>query len=111
AYSDSAGKVIRSVRFDTLTGVATLEDEIAEPAGPVVWRAFTDAEAKIEGDQVILRKKSSQIALKKIGTAGVWSITDAKPPTAVENQNEGFRAVVLTIPQAPNVSIKVAIRP
>ena len=111
AYSDSAGKVIRSVRFDTLTGVTTLEDEITEPAGPVVWRAFTDAEATVEGDQLILRKNGKQISLKRITTAGVWSITDAKPPTAVENQNNGFRALVLTIPQAPKVSIKVEIRP
>ena len=111
AYSNSAGKIIRSLRFDTLTGVATLEDEITAPAGTVVWRAFTDADAKVQGDQVILRKNGSQITLKRMSSNGVWTIADAKPPTDRENPNTGFRALILTIPQAPRVSAIVEIRP
>lgn len=111
AYSDSAGKVIRSMQFDPLNGTTTLEDQIGQPTGSVIWRAFTDADAEVKGDQVILRKNGSQITLKRISKAGGWSITDAKPPTAEENQNRGFRAVVLTIPRAEKVSARVEIRP
>lgn len=111
AYSDSAAKVTRSVRFDSQTGVATLDDEITRPAGPVVWRAFTDAEAEVKGQQVILRKNGKQITLKRLSSTGVWSITDAKPPTAEEDQNQRFRTLVLTIPQADEVSVSVEIQP
>jgi hypothetical protein len=60
---------------------------------------------------VILRKNGSQITLKRIGNAGEWTIQDAEPPTAEENQNSGFRAVVLTLPKAEKVSVKVEIQP
>lgn len=111
AYSNAATKVLRSVRFDSNSGNTRIEDEITQPAGNVVWRAFTDARAKVKGDQVILSKNGSQIILKRISAAGTWTITDAKPPTAEENQNEKFRAVVLTIPKAENISAVVEIRP
>ena len=111
AYAGSAEKVVRSVRFDARSGVARIGDEITQPAGPVVWRAFTDAEAEIQGDRVILRKNGSQITLLRISDSGTWTITDAKPPTSVENQNSSYRAVVLTIPQAPQVSSVVEIQP
>jgi Heparinase II/III-like protein len=111
AYSDSAGKVIRSVRFDPLSGRTILEDRITKPTGPVVWRVFTDAEPEVKGDQVTLRKNGSQITLKRLSDAGEWSTRDAKPPTAEENQNRGFRAVVLTIPKADEVSARVEIQP
>ena len=111
AYAGSAKKVVRSVRFDARTGAARIADEITQPAGPVVWRAFTDAEAEVQGDRVILRKSGSQITLRRISESGTWTITDAKPPTSEENQNSRFRAVVLTIPQAPQVSAVVEIQP
>jgi hypothetical protein len=111
AYAGTAEKVGRSVRFDPSTGIARIDDEIMKPAGKVVWRAFTDAQAEVKGDQVILRKDGSQITLQKISAAGTWTVTDAKPPTAEENQNPKFRAVVLTIPKAERVSAVVEIRP
>jgi len=111
AYSDSAEKVIRSLQFDPLSGKATLDDQITRPTGPVIWRAFTDADAEVKGDQVILRKKGSQITLKRTSKEGEWSIGDAKPATAGENQNPGIRAVTLTIPQAEKVSARVEIQP
>ncbi|MEY3896304.1 MAG: hypothetical protein RLZZ214_1824, partial [Verrucomicrobiota bacterium] len=111
AYSNAAAKVIRRVRFDSQNGTSRIEDEITQPAGTVVWRAFTDAQAEVKGDLVILKKNGSQITLRRISTAGTWTITDAKPPTAVEEQNKGFRALVLTIPKADQISSVVEIRP
>ena len=111
AYAGAADKVVRRVRFDARSGVVRLEDEIAAPTGVVCWRAFTDAEAEVRDDQVILRKNDRQITLRRIGGAGVWSIADAKPPTAAENPNKGFRAVVLTVPPAARISLAVEIRP
>jgi len=111
AYAGSAKKVVRSVTFDARSGVARIGDEVTKPAGPVVWRAFTDAEAEVQGNRVILRKNGSQITLRRISESGTWTLTNAKPPTSVENQNSSFRAVVLTIPQAPQVSSVVEIQP
>lgn len=111
AYAGAAEKVVRRARFDTATGTVRIEDQITKPSGQIVWRAFTDAAAEIQGDRVILKKDGRQITLRRTSGAGTWSITDAKPPTPAENQNSGFRAVVLTIPQADQVSASVEIRP
>jgi hypothetical protein len=111
AYAGSAARVTRSARFDTRTGGVRIADDITAQAGAVVWRAFTDADVEIAGDRVILRKKGKQIRLRRVSKAGTWSLADAKPPTAVEKQNEGFRAIVLTAPQASRVSLAVEIIP
>ena len=111
AYAGSAAKVARTSRFDTGKGTVRIEDDITEPAGTVVWRAFTDAEAEVRGGEVILRKDGKQITLRRISTAGTWSIGDAKPPTPEEKQNKEFRAVVLTVPKAGRISLIVEIRP
>jgi hypothetical protein len=111
AYVGSAEKVLRSATFDTRSGAVVLKDEITNPAGPVVWRAFTDAEAEVQGDRVILRKNDRRITLRRVSPDGTWTITEAKPPTPQENQNRGFRAVVLTVPQAGQVSAVVEIQP
>jgi hypothetical protein len=47
AYTGSAEKVMRSVAFHSRSGAVSLNDEGTNPAGPVVWRAFTDAEAEV----------------------------------------------------------------
>jgi hypothetical protein len=111
AYAGSATRVIRGARFDTRTGGVLIKDDITAPAGDVIWRAFTDADVEIEGDRVILRKDGEHITLRRVSKSGTWSLVDAKPPTAVEKQNEGFRAIVLTAPQAGRVAIEVEIAP
>jgi hypothetical protein len=111
AYAGSATKVTRSARFDTRRGSVLIEDEITAPVGDVVWRALTDADVEMDGDRVILRKDGKHISLRRVSKSGTWSLADAKPPTAVEHQNEGFRAIVLTAPQAERVSLAVEIVP
>jgi hypothetical protein len=111
SYAGSASKVVRSARFDSVKGTVRIEDEITAPAGDIVWRAFTDAEAEVKGDSVILRKKEGQITLRRVSEAGTWTITAAKPPTAEENQNKNFRAIVLTVPKAEKLTLAVEIRP
>ncbi|MEI6175420.1 MAG: heparinase II/III family protein [Verrucomicrobiota bacterium] len=111
AYRGVASKVVRSSTFDATTGAVRLNDEINAPNGPVVWRAFTDAQTEIRGNDVILTKKNHSITLRRISNTGIWTITDAKPPTAAENQNKGFRSIALTVPKADAVSIVVEIQP
>jgi hypothetical protein len=103
--------VTRAARFDTRRGSVLIEDEITAPVGDVVWRALTDADVEMDGDHVILRKDGKHISLRRVSKSGTWSLADAKPPTAVEHQNEGFRAIVLTAPQAERVSLAVEIVP
>jgi hypothetical protein len=111
AYAGSAGKVVRRARFDPRSGVVKIEDEITKPAGTVVWRAYTEASAEVQGSEVILRQEGKQITLRRISAAGTWSITDAKPPTSAEKQNEEYKAVVLTVPKTERMSIVVEIQP
>jgi Heparinase II/III-like protein len=111
AYSEAAEKVIRSVCFDAQRGSAVLQDQITKPSGVIVWRAWTDAEAEVAGDRVILKKQGRQIVLKRLSHEGDWSIADAKPPGPEEKSNAGFRAVVLTVPQQKSIKISVEIQP
>lgn len=66
AYAGAAESVVRLASFDTLSGIVRIGDKITNPTGSVCWRAFTDAEAEIHGDQVILRKKGKQITLQRM---------------------------------------------
>jgi len=111
AYAGAVGKVIRRARFDSNSGAVQIDDEIDSPAGPVCWRAITAADPEIQGDDVILKKNGQQITLHKVSAGGIWSITEAKPPTEAENQNQGYHAVVLTVPKAARVALSVEIRP
>ena len=111
AYVGSAGKVQRTSRFDVGSGSVRIEDEITSPSGEVCWRALTDAEAEVRGNEVILKKNGKQITLHRMSDIGTWSITAATPPTSAEKQNKEFRAVVLTVPKAATISLSVEIRP
>jgi hypothetical protein len=111
AYAGSATAVRRTARFDSRSGSVLIEDQITAPVGDVVWRAFTDADAEINGDRVILRKDGKQITLRRVSNSGAWSLADAKPPTAAEKQNEGFRAITLTTPKAKQIVLTVEIVP
>ena len=66
---------------------------------------------KIEGQNVTLTKKGKGISLKHVSPGGTWSVSDAKPPTAEENQNKGFRKLELTIPMSEKLGITVEITP
>lgn len=111
AYAGSAQKILRTARFQADTGIARIEDEITAPSGDIVWRAFTDADCRVKGDQVVLTKKGRQITLRRSSDSGSWSITDATPPTSKENPNKGMRAVVLTVTKARRISLAIEIRP
>jgi hypothetical protein len=111
AYAGSASKVIRTANFDSVSGATRITDDITAPAGDVRWRAYTDADADVNGETVTLRKNGQHITLRRVSPDGKWNITSAKPPTAEENQNEGFRAIVLTVPKAEQLSVVVEIRP
>jgi hypothetical protein len=111
AYAGSAAKLTRRATFHPATGMARIDDEVTDPSGVIVWRAFTDATPEIQGDSLILRKSGRQITLVKISNAGEWTVEAATPPTAEESQNEKFKALTLTVPEAAKVSISVEIRP
>lgn len=111
AYAGSAELVLRSAYFQSNTGAVRIKDEITSPRGDVRWRAVTDADCEIIGDRVILGKNGARITLRRVSKIGTWSIMDLTPPNERENRNEGFRAVVLTIPKAERVSLIVEIRP
>jgi len=111
AYKDSAAKVLRSATFDPKTGVTVLRDDITKPQGEIVWRAFTRAQAEIRGNEIVLTQNQRRLTVRRLSEAGTWSITGAAPPTAAENQNEGFRVLTLTVPAADAVRIAVELRP
>ncbi|HSP41792.1 MAG TPA: heparinase II/III family protein [Luteolibacter sp.] len=109
AYHPSAERVLRRVRFDPETGMARIGDQVTAPKGPVVWRAFTDADIELRGTEAVLTKKEGRILLRSKGAN--WRVDAATPPNADEHQNENFRALTLEYPAADNVSIVVEIQP
>lgn len=111
AYQNSAQKVLRSVSFDTTTGTAIISDHITNPAGDIAWRAHTDATCTIDGDTVILEKQGKQITIKRLSASGTWSVRKPTPPLEIENANQGYRAVTLSVPQKNRTSIEIEIRP
>jgi hypothetical protein len=111
AYAGSAEKVLRSSYFQKHTGVVRIEDEVIAPSGDVRWRVITDADCEIIGDRVVLSKKEKHVTLRRITNVGTWSITNLTPMTPDENQNQGFRAAVLTVPKSERVSLIVEIQP
>ncbi len=111
AYANSAKKVTRTASFDSRNGSARIQDTIEAPKGEVIWRVLTDAECEIVGDTVTLRKDDKSITLKRHSKQGSWSIHQAIPPQKIENVNEGFREVRLTVPQKDRIAIDVEISP
>jgi hypothetical protein len=111
AYAGSADQVLRSASFQRHSGVVRIEDQITAPSGDVRWRIITDAGCEVLGDRVILSNKGRRITLRRVSNAGTWSITGLKPPTPGENQNQGYRAAVLTVPKADRITLIVEIQP
>ncbi len=109
AYHQAAERVLRRVRFDPETGMARITDKVTAPKGPVVWRAFTDADIELRGTEAVLTKKEGKILLRSKGAN--WRVDAATPPNADEHQNENFRALTLEYPASDNVSIVVEIQP
>lgn len=109
AYHESAERVLRRVRFHPETGMAEIHDHVTAPKGPVIWRAFTDAEVELRGTEAILTKKEGKILLRANGEN--WRLEPATPPGANENQNDGFRVLALHYPAADRISIEVEIQP
>ena len=111
AYADDAKRVIRRADFNPRTGVTRIRDDITLPEGEVIWRVITDAECEIDGDQVTLRKQGKSIRLQRHGEVGTWSVTEAKPPLEIENDNRDYRDLRLTLPAADSLTIEVEITP
>jgi len=112
AYRGQADEVTRTVKFDHASGVAVVSDGITKPTGEVRWAVVTDAETAVAGRDVVLRKKGETVTLRRMDQGGGgWEVTDAKPPTAREKPNPGFRMVWFTVPAAAKIAIEVALRP
>jgi hypothetical protein len=109
AYRNAADKVARAVAFNRLTGEVRIEDDITSPKGPVIWRAYTDAQIELRGVEAVLTKKEGKILLR--ANAGEWRMESAAPPSAEEERNAEYRALVLEYPAAPSTAIKVRIQP
>ena len=108
AYRGQAEKVLRRATFDRAGGGVVLQDGIEKPVGAVRWAVVTDAEVKLEGAEVRLRKEGRTLLLKREdGGGGAWEVADAKPPTEREKQNEGYRVVSFTAPKADVLKLKV----
>lgn len=111
AYSEVAKSVTRSIRFDEQNGTTTLEDAITEPSGSIVWRAWTDAEAEVAHDRVILKKAGRQIIIRRVSEEGVWSVAEPQASGPEEKSTAGFRAVMLAVPHRKASTITIEIQP
>ena len=69
-------------------------------------------------DEVVLGNKERAVVLEvttafepPAAVALSWAVEDARPPTAREHQNEGFRILSCTVPRAERIEIDVTIAP
>jgi len=113
-----ADAVTRRVTLDATTGRASVHDTIVAPIGGVRWQAVIDAEATLDGSRAVLRKGGRAVVLEvttafepPAAVALSWAVEDARPPTAREHQNEGFRILSCTVPRAERIEIDVTIAP
>ncbi len=111
AYQNAAHKVTRSAEFNAATGSARIKDVISKPAGEIIWRAFTKAKCSIKNDTVTLTQEGDSITIKRHSPLGAWSIESPTPPLEIENPNEGFKVITLTIPKGNRIPIDIEIRP
>lgn len=112
AYAGQARRVTRRASFDQGSGKVAITDTIVEPVGAVRWAVVTDAEVEISGNVVHLRKGGETLVLVcNVGIGAnlrkVWEVTEAKPPTAREKQNEGYRVVSFTAPKVERMVLEV----
>jgi len=113
-----ATAVTRRLTLEPTTGRTGIRDMVVAPVGDVRWQAVIDADATLDGSRAVLRKDGSSIVLEvkaacdpPATAACSWVVEDARPPTARENQNEGFRILSCTVPRAERVEIEVTIAP
>lgn len=113
-----AEHVTRRVTLDYGPQCVTICDTIESPVGDVRWQAVIDAETALDGSRAVLRRDGRAVVLEvktacdpPAATACSWVVEDARPTTARENQNEGFRILSCTVPRAPHIEIEVTIAP
>lgn len=112
AYAQQCALAKRLVTFDRGTGGVTLEDRIEKPIGEVRWAVVTDASIKIQGREVLLQKKGKTLVLRRDDImGGDWQEFSLKPPTAEENQNEGYRIIGFCVAQSDQVKVRVQWQP
>lgn len=110
-YPHCAASVTRMAALDPKTGETIVRDEVEGASGPIVWRAFTRADIETEGATAVLRKDGKSIRLRCQEGGAKWRVGSAKPPTAEENPNKGYRALELEVPASGKVVISVRITP
>ncbi|BCX47927.1 heparinase II/III family protein [Haloferula helveola] len=111
-YRGQAKSVTRTVTFDAADGSVVIRDEIISPEGPVRWAAVTRAEPRIDGAGVTLVRDGKSLSLTRIdNSGGEWREFSMTPPTAAENQNEGFRMIGFTAEPSDRMTIEVRWEP
>ncbi len=108
AYDGQAKQIRRRAEFDTRTGEVLIEDQISKPTGDVRWAVATRAKVTIAGRRAVLREAGKTVVVTRRDDAGgAWKVSDAKPPTAREKQNKGYRILSFTAPAADELRLRV----
>ncbi len=112
AYSGQVAKLIRKAEFSRVGQCVIITDSVRDAKAAVRWAVVTQADVSIEGGDVILRRAGKKLKIsRKDNHGGVWSVRDAKPPSAAERQNEGYRLVSFTVPLVKSMDLRVVIEP
>jgi hypothetical protein len=108
AYHGQAEKVLRSCKFDRQNNSVTLIDTITDPKDSVRWAIVTSATVEIDGRIATLKNSGKQLRLTREDShGGDWVVLDAKPASAIENQNKGKRILTFTAPSAKLLRLSV----
>ncbi len=99
AYADCTRSASRGI---ALLGEAALliQDEFTGlPAESLFWQVFTGAHIQTAGAEATLVQDGCRLTVRVLEPAGaVFRERSATPPTAAEEQNVGFRRLVLELP-------------
>lgn len=80
-----------------------VQDEVEglAPGTPLVWRMFTPAAIRIEGQEATLTLDGHTLRVEILGSVNAaFSTRAATPPTAVEEQNPGITELRITVSTA-----------
>lgn len=111
AYAAQAASVTRKATFNLKSGATQIDDHLKNPKGPVRWAVLTEAEVTISGNTVRFEQEGHRLIMQRHDeSGGTWQLTNATPPSAAENQNEGVQVVSFTAPMAEHLNLQVSWR-
>jgi hypothetical protein len=111
AYRGQAKSVKRGVALIDRRALQ-ITDEITGLDGEVRWGMITTAEIKLQGNTAILTESGKRLRAEILEPADArFTIKSTKPPTDIENPNEGTAMLAVNIQRQGDMRMIILLRP